>query len=215
MTLKLNTKLRTLTGKKAESLRQESKIPAVIYGHGVENKNLEVDYNKFEKIFKEAGENTIIELNIDGEKVNVLVADIQLDSVKNTYSHIDFHQIRMDEKVNTVVELKFIGESKAVKELGGVFVHNISELEVKCLPTDLIHEIEVDISKIETFEDVIKVGDLKTSNKIEIIGHEENDVVATVVEPREEIEEVPDEASAEAESKEEEEKADNKEGENK
>ena len=152
MTLKLDAKIRTSLGKKAEAVRQEGKIPAVLYGHGIENKNLELDYNTFDKVFKEAGESTLIDLSVDGEAVKVLVSDFQFDAVKGYYTHVDFHQIRMDEKVSTHVEIKLIGEPKAVKELGGVLLHNISEVEIKCLPTDLINEIEVDVSEFKKLD---------------------------------------------------------------
>ena len=186
MTLKLSAQIRNLLGKKVGAVRQGGKIPAVVYGHGLANKNLELDYNAFDKVFKEGGESTIIDLDIDGELLKVLISDVQYDPVKDLYNHVDFHQIKMDEKINANVELKFIGESKAVKELDGVLVHNISELEIKCLPGDLVGEIEVDISKLDTFDDVVTIGDLNISKKIEIIGHELTDVVAIVSRPREE-----------------------------
>jgi large subunit ribosomal protein L25 len=189
MTLKLDAKIRTLTGKKSEELRQMGKIPAVTYGHGVENTNLELDYNAFDKAYSEAGESAIIELNVDGKTYNVIVSDVQLNSVSGQYAHVDFHQIKMDEKITAPAELKLVGEPKAVKELGGVLIHNISEVEIKCLPGDLISEIEVDVSGLEKFSDAIVIADLKLSDKLEIIGHEDTDVVATVSEPREEAEE--------------------------
>lgn len=204
MTIKLDSKIRTLTGKKTEEVRDAGKIPAVIYGHGVKNKNLELDYNTFDKVFKEAGESTIIDLNVDGETVKVVVSAVQYEAVKDTYRHVDFHQIRMDEKLTANIELKFVGEPKAVKDLGGILVHNISEVEIKCLPADLINEIEVDVSGLDNFGDSVVFSELKVSDKIEILGHDENDVVAMVSEPREEIEEeveAPAEAGAEGETK--------------
>ena len=200
MTLKLNAQIRNLLGKKVRAVRLGGKIPAVVYGHGLANKNLELDYNSFDKVFKEGGESTIIDLDVDGEPIKVLISDVQYDPIKDRYSHVDFHQIKMDEEINANVELKFVGESKAVKELDGVLVHNISELEIKCLPGDLVGEIEVDISKLNTFDDVVTIGDLNVSKNIEIIGHELTDVVAIVSRPREEEKEevVATEPTAEA-----------------
>lgn len=189
MTFKLNAKNRELTGKKVASLRQAGKIPAVLYGHGVANKNLELNYTNFEKVFKDAGESTLIDLTIDEkELVKVLVADVQYEPIKHQFSHIDFQQIRMDEKITATVEVKFTGESKAVKEEGGVLLHNIREIEIRCLPANLIHEIEVDISSLNTFNDVIKIKDLDLSDGIEIVGHEPEDVIATIAPPRSEEE---------------------------
>ena len=186
MTFKLNANLRTLLGKKAQKTRQEGKIPAVVYGHGIDNKNLELDYNAFDKVFKEGGESTIVDLDINGAMVNVVISNVQYEPVKGRYRHVDFHQVKMDEEITASVELNFVGESKAVKDFGGVLVHNISELEIKCLPGDLVGEIKVDVSKLDTFDDVVTIADLVISDKIEIIGHEPEDVVAIVSRPREE-----------------------------
>ncbi|OGY50468.1 MAG: hypothetical protein A3B89_01110 [Candidatus Buchananbacteria bacterium RIFCSPHIGHO2_02_FULL_40_13] len=73
-----------------------------------------------------------------------------------------------------------------MKEFDGVLVHNISELEIKCLPADLVGEIEVDVSQLDTFDEVVTISDLNISKDIEIIGHEPADVVAIVARPREE-----------------------------
>lgn len=190
MTLKLEAKTRTDLGKKAEFVRQSGKIPAVIYGHGQENRNLELNYVEFEKILNEAGESTLIDVNVDGSSVKAIIAEVQYEPVRNRISHVDFHQVNMKEKIHAHVPLEFIGESKAVKEDGGVLIHNISEVEIKCLPTDLIHEIEVDITPLNTFDDVITVKDLKVPASVEILHHESEDVVALVAAPKEEKEEV-------------------------
>ncbi|MFA4871613.1 MAG: 50S ribosomal protein L25 [Patescibacteria group bacterium] len=188
MTIKLEAKKREITGKKVYSLRQANKIPAVLYGHGTANQNLELDYIAFEKVYREAGENTIVDLILDGAvPLKVLIAEVQSDPIKGRLFHIDLQQIRMDEKITTAVELKFIGESKSAKEDGGVLIHNLSELEIRCLPADLIHEIEVDISSLEKFNDVIIIKDLKLPKNIEIIGHEAEDVVAMVAAPKVEV----------------------------
>ncbi len=160
-----------------------------MYGHGIKYINLELDYNNFEKVLKEAGESTLIDLSIDGKEiVKVLIADIQYDPLKHTLSHIDLKQIKMDEKVTANVALEFIGESLAVKKEAGVLVQGISELEIRCLPADLIHEIKVDISGLDTFNDVITIKDLAISDKVEILGHDLDDAVATVAPPKIEAE---------------------------
>ncbi len=211
MTLKLKADLRTKLGKKSRITRSEGKIPAVVYGHGLENKNLELDYTSFDKVFKAGGESTIIDLNINDELLKVVVADVQYDPVKSNYSHVDFHNVKMDEEITASVELNFIGEARMVKESGGVLVHNISEIEIKCLPGDLVGEIDVDISKLDTFEDVITIADLVISSKIEIIGHEPTDVVAMVSRPRaEEVETTPEVISPDATSSKTEVKTDKK-----
>lgn len=183
MAIKLEAKNREVTGKKVYHLREENQIPAVFYGHGI-NKNFALDYVAFEKVYKEAGENTIIDLETDGQIAKCLVAGVQYDPIKQTIIHVDFKQVKMDEKIKATVSLEFVGESKMVKEEGGVLVHNVDELEIECLPGDLIHEIVVDISVLNTFDDVITIRDLKLPESVEIIGHDLNDVVAMVSEPK-------------------------------
>ncbi|MEK7167380.1 MAG: 50S ribosomal protein L25 [Patescibacteria group bacterium] len=192
MTLQLEAKKRTILGKKNFALREQGGIPAVLYGHGFENQSLSLDYSAFEKAFKEAGENTIIDLAIDGQApVKVLIADVTRQIMKDRIEHVDLKQIKMDEKITAQVKLEFIGEAKPVKEDGAVFVHNVSEVEILCLPGDLIHEIDVDISKLEKVHDVILFRDLPVASGVEIMGHDLDDVVATVVPPKVEKKEEP------------------------
>lgn len=189
MTIILEAQKREIIGKKTRELKAKGIIPAVLYGHGVQNKNLAINAAAFDRIFAEAGESTLVDLKIEGETpVKTLIADVQYEPVKHKITHVDFHQIRMNEKINAQIPVKFVGEAKAVKELGGVLVHNLSEVEIRCLPNDLIHEIAVDISVLNTFDEAIKISDLKLPTTIEIIGHEPDDVIAVVARPRTEEE---------------------------
>jgi len=192
MTIKLEVKSRELVGKKVFKLREKGEIPAVLFGHGEKNSNIQLDGVSFEKIYKEAGESTIIDLVVDGGKtVKTIISDVQYDPVKSKLTHVDFRIVKMDEKITAGIPLEFIGESKVVKEDGGSIVHNISEVEIECLPGDLIYEIVVDLSVLNTFDDVITIKDLKIPAKVEILGHEPEDVVALAVRVQEEKEEAP------------------------
>lgn len=184
--MELNATTRTIKGKSVKTLRRKNIIPAVIYGHKVEPQLLQVDFLNFEKIYKEAGESTLIDLKLDNNApVKVLIHDIKKDFISNKISHIDFYQIRKGEKITTEIELEFVGEAKAVKELGGVLVRNLTKIKVECLPEDLVHNIKVDISKLNTFEDSVKIKDLNISSKLKF-KEKEDEVVALVLPPREE-----------------------------
>ena len=102
-------------------------------------------------------------------------------------NHVDFFQVNMKEEVETTIPVEFVGESEAVKALGGILVKNIDEIPVKCLPADLPEKFVVDIAKLATFEDQYTVKDLKTSDKVEIMLEDET-VIAMVSEPRSEEE---------------------------
>ncbi len=189
--LELVVKIRSELGRQAEKVRESNSIPAVLYGPGVKNLNLLIDYNTFKKAHAEAGETTLIKLKIDdGESKKdrvVLIHDVTRDAVTDRFVHIDFKQIKMDQAINVEVPLNFIGESEAVKAEGGTLVKSIQSVEIEALPQDLISEIEVDISKLETFDDNIYVKDLKVPDTVKLTADKE-EVIASVTPPRSEEE---------------------------
>lgn len=186
--VKLEAKTRQERGRKTNQGRKAGLIPAVVYGKRVDPQSLWVQEIDFKRLLKKSGESTIIDLSIDGkDNRNVIIHEIQDDPAKEKYLHIDFFQVRMDEKIETEVELVFAGESPAVKELGGVLVKNIDKVEVKCLPANLPSHIDVDVSVIKTFEDRIYAKDLKVSDKVEVMLDPET-VIVLVTPPRSEEE---------------------------
>src|SRR3989339_210022 len=152
--ISLNAKIRKETGKKTDALREANRIPAVVYGHKVKNLPLDIDYKDFQKVLREAGESSLIELSVEGDpafakasageekKKMVLIHEIQKDPVSDKFIHIDFFQASLTEEVQVKVPLVLDGTSLAVKDLGGTLVKNISELEVKALAKNLPHEIK-------------------------------------------------------------------------
>src|SRR3989344_8596449 len=97
--MKLKVEKRDILGKKVESLRKQGLLPAELYGHGVPNLHLAVNAREFEKIYKEAGENTVVNVVVDGSVKPVLIQDVQLHPVKGNIETIDFYEVRMDEKI--------------------------------------------------------------------------------------------------------------------
>jgi large subunit ribosomal protein L25 len=186
--VKLEAKSREERGRKVNKGRREGLVPSVIYGHGVPSKSLWVVALDLKRLLRKSGESTIIDLQIDGkDDRNVLIHEIQRHGISNQFTHIDFFQVNMAEKIETEVELVFIGESKAVKEMGGILVKNIDKVTVKCLPADLPSHIDVDISLIDSFEKHLTIGDLKVSAKVELEIDPET-VVALVTPARTEAE---------------------------
>ncbi|NTU67068.1 MAG: 50S ribosomal protein L25 [Candidatus Moranbacteria bacterium] len=186
--VKLEAKTRDVFGRKVNKGRKEGLVPAVVYGRGVESSSLWVNALDLKRLLKSAGESTVIDLAIDGkDHRNVLIYGMQKNPLSGAYSHIDFFQVRMDEEIETEVELSFVGEAPAVRELGGIFVKSIDAVTVKCLPADLPSEIEVDIASLKTFDDHICIKDLKISSKVKIELEPET-VVALVSPPRSEEE---------------------------
>jgi len=192
MEIKLSAQLRNKQEKPGVDF-----IPGVIYGKGVENHNLKIRKVDFEKAFATAGESNLISLDFGSGPVKVLVKEIQRDVLKNTFTHVDFYQVNMKEKITAEIPLHFVGESKAIKELGGVLIKDMAHLEVECLPGDLIDHIDVDISVLKTFEDGIRINDLVLPKGITPASHT-NEMIAAVREPKVEAEPEPVAVAAEA-----------------
>lgn len=196
----LHAKIRDKIGRGLHLLRKEGYIPAILYGQKTKNITLKVDKKEFKEIYSKTGESELIKLKITrnlSDKDNkekdervVLIHDIQKDPISDEFIHIDFYQVRMDKPITVEIPLVFTGESPAVKTEGGVLVKNIKYVEVEALPLNLPKEIEVDISSLKTFDDNIYIKDIKLPSNVKINADPE-EVVASVVPPKEE-EEVPE-----------------------
>lgn len=195
ITLKAN--IRAEINGKAKQLLNEGYIPAVLYGAG-ENAVLKVKKHDLEHAYNVAGESNLINLVVeDQEPAKALIKEVQRSGLKNSIIHADFYKVDMKKKIIIEIPLNFVGESKAVKELGGTFIKNLDTVEAECLPGDIVEDIDVDISKLENFGDVINLSDLKMPGDIKIVSQEDL-IVASVIEPKEEKEEVKEEMPAEA-----------------
>lgn len=167
-------------------------MPAVVYGKGSASENISVKEGEFMKLWRSAGEATIVSLEVGKEKKNVLIHDVSVDPLKDKPIHVDFYIVDMSKMLKVDVPLEFVGESEAVKG-GGILVKVHHELEIEALPKDLPHSIIVDISALKVFEDKITVGDLKIPAGVKVIKGPEETVVL-VEPPRTEEEVAPAEA---------------------
>lgn len=185
---------------KVKDLRKSNLIPAEFYGKGVENKSLQVDYQTFRRLFRQAGGNTVLELHVDDgkETYNALVHEVSYHPVTDVMTHIEFINVSMNEEIHTHIPLKLVGMAPAVKELAGVLVHNLDQIEVKCLPKDMIHDIEVNIESLVDFTNSIHVGDLNVPSKITVLTPADQ-LVVSVIAPRVEVEAPVEAAAAPAE----------------
>ena len=180
MNFNIEVKARTET---AEKTRGMGLIPAVLYGQESKPVSVSVEKIALEKLYKEAGEASLIDLSVNGGKpTKVLIKDIQVDPVKSNIIHIDFMMINMNKEMHATLPVRFIGESQAVKGLGGTLIQALEEINIKCLPKDLISHIDLDISGLNTFEDVIRVSDLKLPAGITILDKMDT-LVAKVMAP--------------------------------
>jgi len=188
---------------KASKRRARGMMPAVFYGRKETSTPISVVERDFEKVWKEAGESSVIALTGAGEDKEALIQDVDFHPVSGRPRHADFYIIEKGKKVTVKVPLDFVGEAPAVKTLGGTIVKVIHELEIEVLPKDLPQSIEVDISKLEDFESRILVSDLKLpEGAVALLPTDEVVALATeVVEEEEPVEEAPDLSEIEVEKK--------------
>ena len=174
--------------KKPKSLREEGFLPAVVYGRSEESTPISVDSKAFEKVYKAAGASSVVTLTgLDANK-STLIQQVDVHPVSGDILHADFYAIEKGQKVTVSVPLQFDGVSPAVKELGGILTKVMHEIEIECEPAELPHSIIVDVSKLMTLDDQIKVSDLAfpKSAKISV---DQDEVVAMISVAKEEVEE--------------------------
>jgi large subunit ribosomal protein L25 len=170
-------------------MRKAGKMPAVFYGKKEASTPIMLPFAIFEKTLKDAGESTILHLEGTGIDVDVLIHDVDLDPVTDKPRHADFYAIEKGKKLEIKIPLEFIGVAPAVKDLGGILVKVMHEIEIEALPKDLPHKLEVDISGLKTFDSTVTAAEIKLPEGVSLkIKPEE--VVASVYEPKEEVIEV-------------------------
>jgi large subunit ribosomal protein L25 len=188
MEQRLVAQTREGTGKgAARKLRAAGRVPAILYGHGMDPLALSVDSRElFHLLHTGAGANVLVDLVVDGTEHLALPRDVQRDHIRGRFVHVDFLAVRRDEKINVTIPLRIVGESPGVKA-GGVLEHHLWELNCECLATDVPEAIDVDISGLEIGSGV-RVSELKVRSGVTILTNPEDSVVA-VTQPQVAVEE--------------------------
>lgn len=177
--MELSVQKREQLGRGVHILRAQHLIPAELYGKGIANLHLAVPERDFKKVFKEAGENTIVNVVVDGKKYPAFIYDVSYDGVTDEILNIDFYQVRMDEKIKIGVPIEFIGIAPAIKSKNGILVKALQELEIEALPSDIPHSIAVDITKLEDIGQSLYVKDISALEKVKVLVAPDT-VVATI-----------------------------------
>lgn len=165
----LKVEERKTLGKKVKKLRKEGLLPANVYGKGVKSLSVQVADKEFEKTFKEAGETSLVELQVDGQVRPVLIHNVQYDPLSHKVLHADFYQVNLKEKVKTMVPLEFVGTPAAVTNKVGILLTPLAEIEVEALPADLPENIEVNVESLANIDEQITVGDIKTPAGVTVL----------------------------------------------
>jgi large subunit ribosomal protein L25 len=173
----LNASIRTEVGRKVRALRKSGKLPATVYGKGIESASITLERSAFAKVYQETGETGLIELTVGKEVRPVLVHTVQVDPVSDVLLHVEFHQVDLKEKVHAKVAVHVTGEAPAVAQKLGVLLTVLNDIEVEALPADLPEKIEVDVTKLAEVDQEVKVEDIHLPAGITIL----TDAALTVV----------------------------------
>ena len=180
----------------AKAARAAGRVPMAYYGKNIKNRSFSIEYQEFRRAFKKGGRSTIMYLhNEKDEEYPILVHEIQYDPVTDDMVHIDLIAVDLNKPIRTKIPLILVGTPPAVKDLGGILVQNRNAIEVECLPKDLVHEIEVDVTSIADFHTSITIGQVNVPPGVKVLDAK-NINVATVAAPHALIEE--EEAAAAA-----------------
>ncbi len=187
----LKVEKREITGRKVKNLRQEGILPASVYGKEIESMSLKADIHDVKDIFTQAGETSLIDLNVKGEKKNrpVLLKNPQYDPITDNLIHLDFHQVDLTQKVTAEVPVELAGKSPAAESGEGVLVQLVNQLEVEALPTELPEKFVVDVSDLKEVNDAVTIADLEKYSKEVELKAEKDQILAKIEPLLEEIEE--------------------------
>jgi large subunit ribosomal protein L25 len=179
---------RTEIGKHVALLRKAGRVPAVVFGHGIDSIPISLDAHEFDHIRRTIHSNTIVELKIDGKDVHrVLIHGIQIEPRHRHLLHVDLFELKSGEEVTVEVPLRSTGESFAVVRLGGTLLHNIDHIRVRALPENLPESLEYSVESILDFDTAIHLRDLPLPEGVTLLS-DPDEVVAKVAPPK--VEEV-------------------------
>lgn len=203
--MELSARKRTIIGHKVKNLRLKGIIPGSVYGKKVPSQSIEIDLKEFLKTHKLAGDTKLVDLIVEkGESIPVLIHHVQRHPVNDHILNVDLLAVDLKAMIRVSIPVVAKGDAPAITNKIGALINPIREIEVECLPSDLPEKIEIDVSKLENLNDVIKISDIKLGNGIKILT-DSNATVFTINElvQKEKIEEVvtPTEVEATAQKK--------------
>ena len=180
--IEIKAETRIILGKPNKKLRARGIVPGVIYGDQFKARSIQVSLKDFQKVYAEAGESTLVYVNLDNEAYPTIIHDVSVDSIQDNVLHVDFYKVSLDEKIHAKIAVEIIGEAPAVKDFGGILVKNINEIEVEGFPQDLPHKFTVDVSVLKQIKDQITVKDMTIPKGIEL-KTSPNDIIVLIQEP--------------------------------
>jgi len=186
---------REVTGKAVARLRRDGRLPAVVFGHGLDSESVSLDAHEFDQLRRHSGANTLIDLSIDGGRARpALVHGVQVHPISRRPVHVDLFLVRMTEELTVDVRIVPTGTSDAVETHGGTLLQVMESIRVRALPDQLPQQVELPLERLVDFDAVLKVGDLSLPAGVTVLT-DADEVIAKVAPPRIEVE--PEAAEAE------------------
>jgi len=192
----LQAKHRDVVGKQVKALRRQGRLPAVLYGKNIQPIPVTMDFREANRILPGVTSSHLVVVDVDGEEHTALVREKQFHPVQGKLIHVDFMVVSLTEKLRANVSIHLEGESPAVRDINGILVPVIEEIEVECLPQDLPERIMVDVSSMTEIGSAIHVRDLQLSDRVRVLT-DPDEMVAVITAP--EAEEVVEEVAPEVE----------------
>ena len=183
----INAEKRNVVGKQVKALRRQGILPGVIYGRHIEAFPIQMDAHDASLILDKLTASSLITIDVDGEKFNVLMRDRQRDVIFGDLLHVDFLVVSLTEKLRATIELKLVGEAPVADNPEVVVTQVLNDIEIEAFPQDLPEVIEVDISTLETVDDEITVADLDLGEDIAILTDPNETIVSVGYVAQEEI----------------------------
>jgi large subunit ribosomal protein L25 len=185
--IQINAEPRTTIGKGMYALRTSGKIPAVIYGPAVPPTPIQIDAREATRLLSRVAGSQLVDVMLEGKAHSVLLREVQRDSIRRDILHVDFYEVPTDRVIRVRIPIEFVGVSPAVRDLSGVMVHLLDQIEVECLPKDLLSHIEVDVSVITEIGHSISVRDIHLPEAIRVLLSPEDSVATVMQQAAEEV----------------------------
>jgi len=201
--IELKVANREILGKKVKHLRRQGITPVHVFGHGIQSLALQCDTKELERVLSQAGQTKLINLKLAKEKKRrtVVVREFDRDWRRGELVHVDFYQVRMEEKIRLEVPVVLVGESPALESKANMLDHELDTLTVECLPARIPSRIEVDVSSLAELDQTIRVKDVSLDKDIAVLNNPDLVVVKISLRPVEKVEEKVAEEVVEAEAK--------------
>lgn len=179
----LKAQPRLVVGRHVKQLRRQGWVPANVFGKDATSTNVQIEEKPLLQFLKEAGESSLMYLQVAGDKTDrpVMIAELRRDPVTERLLHVGLHQVNLKEKISTAVPVKLIGEAPAEKEKQGILVQLLDEVEIEALPADMPEAVEINVAGLAAVNDAVYVKDIQVDAKLTV--KSDSEAIVAKIEP--------------------------------